>query len=86
MAARNGMGSTCFLMLAMMGGEATTAELRAFMRREGEDASAGQVQKAVQYLCGQGRPLVEKAERQWTRGAPYRYRLTGRGHAILARD
>lgn len=78
--------NTYFLMLAMMGGEPTAAGLCDFMRREGESAEREQVRKAVQYLCRQERPLVEKAAQLRTQGAPYSYRLTERGRAVLAED
>ena len=83
-----GLWRDCVLVLGMLGQVATAAEIHEFMRGEGESFSVRQVRQALAGLCRSRKPLVERAVRgrPGTAEPATRYRLTERGHAVLAED
>jgi hypothetical protein len=83
---RNGLWRDCVLVLAIFGRDVTPAEIREFMRAEGKAVSTHQVRQALAGLAQGKRPLVERAAGIRVRGVPSWYRLTERGHAVLAEE
>jgi hypothetical protein len=83
---RNGLPHTCFLVLAMLGREATFADVRQFLLADGEDITAQQVKSALRVLCRGDAPLAERTERGGGLRHHSRYRLSEHGHAVLAED
>jgi hypothetical protein len=78
------MTERCFLMLAILGGEASTTQVRKGLEREaGEDATTEQVGKALRYLATRRPPRVEVA-RAGARSMPTIWRLTAYGNEALA--
>lgn len=87
-AKHSGTWRDCVLVLAILGHDATAADILSFMRTEGQDVSRGMVTVALAELCKARKPLVERTVRGrfGGRAAPTLFRLTERGHAALAED
>jgi hypothetical protein len=85
--ARNGLWHRCFLVAGIIGRDATVADVRDWLRANGEDVSREQVKAALRGLCGGESPLAEKsAQGRRGYGMPTLYRLTERGRAVFAED
>jgi hypothetical protein len=86
MADRLPMTERCLLMLAMLGGEASTVQVRdGFMREVGEKVPTGSVRRALRGLATMKRPRVEVAK-AGNKRVPTVWRLTAYGHEVLAEE
>jgi hypothetical protein len=81
-----GLSGSCFLALGMLGGQATTTEVRLFLKREGENLRPAQVRGSLHYLARRRQPsLAEVAQHgQAGHGRPNLWRLTEAGRGLLA--
>ena len=78
------MTEKCILMLAILGGEASTTQVREGLKREvGELVPTSHVRASLGYLAGSKSPRVEVA-RAGERRTPTVWRLTAYGREVLA--
>lgn len=84
---RTGLQSRCFLVLAILGREVAAADVRAFLRGEGEDVSYEQVRAALAGLCRAKTPLAERSvQGSQGQGHVSWYRLTEHGRQVIAEE
>jgi hypothetical protein len=81
-----GLSGSCLLALGMLGGQATTTEVRLCLKREGENLGTAQVRGGLYNLARHRHPpLAEVAQHgQAGYGHPNLWRLTESGRVFLA--
>lgn len=80
------MTEQCLLALFILGGEASTSQVRQWLETEGEHVTATHaVWQTLRYLAHKKVPLVEVAQ-AGARSTPTLWRITEHGAAILAED
>ena len=79
-----GITGSCFLALAMLGGQGTTTQVRQLLAAEGERLTLSQVRTSLHSLARRKRPLVVLARpgQRWFHD-PGRWELAGYGRALL---